>query len=120
MKLNSTSNYEQVGFSPHVHFITAWNSTAVNDIIRDRLFCERTGSFVPYSTEEHSPEITSLLSIKVRRSPSTNGLHTSVIYTRLHTPVSNRLQVSKALTTAPHFQSEFITLSVVVNTSTQI
>lgn len=59
----------QVGFSPHVHLVTAWNSTEANDLIRDRLFCERTGNYVPYSNEEHSPEITSLLSIKVRISP---------------------------------------------------
>lgn len=67
MKLDTTNT--QVGFLPHVHLVTAWNSTEVDDLIRDRLFCERTGNYVSYSNEEHSPEITSLLSIKVSIFP---------------------------------------------------
>lgn len=49
-----------------MHFITAWDTTEVADLIRDRLFCERTGAYVPYSHEEHPPDIGNNLALKVR------------------------------------------------------
>ncbi|CAM9961614.1 unnamed protein product, partial [Hapterophycus canaliculatus] len=54
----------EVGFSPRIHLIAAWKVFEVEDLIRDRLFCRRTGEHVPYSFEEHSPDIKNDLSIK--------------------------------------------------------
>ncbi|CAM9558598.1 unnamed protein product [Ectocarpus fasciculatus] len=56
----------EAGFSPHVHLITAWDTSEVTDLIRDRLFCQRTGELVPYSYEEHPPSVRNNLAIKHR------------------------------------------------------
>eukprot|EP00903_Cladosiphon_okamuranus_P021243 g19515.t2 len=56
----------EVGFSPHVHVIAAWNLSEVEVFVRDRLYCRRTGAPVPYSLEEHPPSIENDLSIKHR------------------------------------------------------
>ncbi|CAM9880486.1 unnamed protein product [Ectocarpus sp. 12 AP-2014] len=56
----------EAGFSPHVHLIAAWDTSEVADLIRDRLFCQRTGELVPYSHEEHPPSVRNNLAIKHR------------------------------------------------------
>lgn len=55
----------QDGFSPQVHFIAAWDPSTITPLVADRLFCRRTGTYVPYSYEQHNPSIGNLLSIKV-------------------------------------------------------
>ncbi|CAN0033648.1 unnamed protein product, partial [Ectocarpus sp. 8 AP-2014] len=54
----------EAGFSPHVHLIAAWDTSEVAGLIRDRLFCQRTGELVPYSSEEHPPSVRNNLAIK--------------------------------------------------------
>ncbi|CAM9113621.1 unnamed protein product [Ectocarpus sp. 8 AP-2014] len=56
----------EAGFSPTVHLIAAWELSGVEVFVRDRLFCRRTGSHVPYSLEVHPSSIGNDLSIKHR------------------------------------------------------
>lgn len=65
------SGAEQLGFSPQVHLIAAWDPSEVAALVEDRLFCQRTGMRVPYSHEEHPPSVRNNLAIKV--SPNSAG-----------------------------------------------
>eukprot|EP00752_Nemacystus_decipiens_P002171 g2067.t1 len=56
----------EVGFSPHVHLIAAWDLSEAEALVRDRLFCRRAGASVPFSLEEHPPSIGNDLSLKHR------------------------------------------------------
>lgn len=70
-----------------MHVIAAWEISEVEVFVRDRLFCHRTGGYVPYSLEEHSPSIKNDLSIKVnnyrfrREKPLEVIEHISIITT---------------------------------------
>lgn len=55
----------QVGFSPHVHLILAWDFASIGDLVLDRLFCRRTGEYVSHSYEEYPPSVSHSLSAKV-------------------------------------------------------
>ncbi|CAN0394916.1 unnamed protein product [Pylaiella littoralis] len=56
----------EVGFSPEVHLIAAWDPSDVVHLIRDRLFCVRTGSHVPFSFKDYPHDVGDNLSIKHR------------------------------------------------------
>lgn len=56
---------KQLGFSPQVHLIAAWDPSEVTGLVKDRLFCERIGEYVPYTFETHSPKVKNNLAIKV-------------------------------------------------------
>ena len=56
----------QVGFSPEVHLLAAWDASVVIPLVQDRLFCKRTGRDVPFSFQEYPHSIGNKLSAKVR------------------------------------------------------
>ncbi|CAN0243234.1 unnamed protein product [Pylaiella littoralis] len=56
----------ELGFSPEIHLIAAWDPSEVSSLVRDRLFCTRTGEHVPYTYEEHPPSIRNNLAIQHR------------------------------------------------------
>lgn len=58
----------QLGFSPQVHLIAAWDPSKVIALVEERLFCQRTGTHVPFSYEEHPPSVRNNLAIKVSQS----------------------------------------------------
>lgn len=56
----------QVGFSPEVHLLAAWDASVMIPLVQDRLFCKRTGRDVPFSFQEYPHSIGNKLSAKVR------------------------------------------------------
>ncbi|CAM9585971.1 unnamed protein product [Scytosiphon promiscuus] len=56
----------ELGFSPQVHLIAAWDPSEVSKLVQDRLFCRRTGEYVPYSFEQHPSSVRNNLAIKHR------------------------------------------------------
>eukprot|EP00903_Cladosiphon_okamuranus_P008313 g7997.t1 len=56
----------ELGFSPQVHLIAAWDPSEVSALVEERLFCQRTDKHVPFSYEEHPPSVRNNLAIKHR------------------------------------------------------
>ncbi len=65
LNVGLTHRLNQAGFSPRVHLIAAWKISEMETFLRDRMFCRRTGEYVPLSLEEHPPSIKYDLAIKV-------------------------------------------------------
>ncbi|CAM9675697.1 unnamed protein product [Discosporangium mesarthrocarpum] len=66
MMLDEMREACELGFSPHVHLITAWPVEKILGLVKDRLFCRCTGGHVPFTFETYSPKIRNVLSIKHR------------------------------------------------------
>eukprot|EP00752_Nemacystus_decipiens_P002193 g2087.t1 len=65
MMLDEMREACEVGFSPEVHLLAAWDPSVMIPFAQDRLFCERTGQNVPFSFQEYPHSVGNMLSVKV-------------------------------------------------------
>eukprot|EP00752_Nemacystus_decipiens_P009859 g8796.t1 len=66
MMLDEMREACEVGFSPEVHLLAAWDPSVMLPLVQDRLFCERTGQNVPFSFQEYPHSVGNRLSAKHR------------------------------------------------------
>ncbi len=59
-----------------MHLIAAWNISEVEGYLQDRMFCRRTGRYVPLSMKEYPPSVKLNLAFKVKNCPERYMLQT--------------------------------------------